>query len=45
LKKILGGAKNYSEEVWSNLIKEIDENGDGLIQFEEFKHAMASIFK
>ena len=40
LKKILGGVKTYSEDVWNTIIAEIDQNKDGIIQWEEFKNAM-----
>ena len=29
LKQMLGGSENISEDVWNELIKEVDANGDG----------------
>lgn len=41
LKQILGrNGKNIPEEVWDDLIKEIDINGDGEITFDEFEKMM-----
>lgn len=40
LKEALGVGKNISEQVWLEVINEVDENGDGMIDFEEFKLMM-----
>lgn len=40
LKTILGKGKDIDEEVWEQIVKEIDENDDGEIDFEEFEHMM-----
>jgi Ca2+-binding EF-hand superfamily protein len=40
LREVLGVGGNISEEVWSKIIREVDENGDGEISFEEFKTMM-----
>jgi len=40
VKSILGAGQNISEEAWDAMIKEVDENGDGQISYEEFKHMM-----
>jgi Ca2+-binding EF-hand superfamily protein len=31
---------HISEEVWEKIIKEVDENGDGEVSFDEFKTMM-----
>jgi len=40
IKDVLGVGGNISEEVWEQIVKEIDENGDGEVSFEEFKIMM-----
>lgn len=40
VKGILGCGKNISEEVWNVIVKEVDQNGDGKISYEEFKFMM-----
>jgi Ca2+-binding EF-hand superfamily protein len=32
---MLGGSDNISEEVWHELIKEVDGNGDGEVAFSK----------
>lgn len=34
------GRKIGTEEVWQDIIKEVDVNGDGEVSFEEFKTMM-----
>ena len=36
----LGQGKNINEKVWEDILAEADENQDGYIDFEEFKHMM-----
>jgi calcium-dependent protein kinase len=36
LKEVLGVGQNITLEVWKVLVEEVDENGDGEIDFEEF---------
>ena len=43
LKEVLGVGKNIDENVWSDLIQEVDENGDCEISFPEFKKMMMRI--
>ena len=44
VKQILGvGKKIGSEEVWIDIIKEVDTNGDGEISFEEFEIMMTKL--
>jgi len=40
LKELLGASGNMSEEVWQQIMKEVDANGDGEISFEEFRDMM-----
>lgn len=39
-KTILGINVNFSEKMWDSIIKEIDINGDGQIEYSEFKEMM-----
>jgi calcium-dependent protein kinase len=36
LKQILGKSENFNDQVWEDIIKEADQNGDGVIDFKEF---------
>ena len=36
LKTILGKSTNYDKNTWKEIIKEADQNGDGVIDFDEF---------
>ena len=45
LKDALGIGKNIDEKVWEDVIKEVDENGDGEIDFEEFKNMMTKLVR
>lgn len=36
IKSVLGVGKDISEEVWQQIVKEVDANGDGEVSFEEF---------
>ena len=40
IKEILGFGKTLSEEAVNDIIKQVDENGDGQISFEEFSTMM-----
>ncbi len=40
IKEILGGDSDISDNVWGDIMKEIDANGDGEIEFDEFKQMM-----
>ena len=40
IKDVLGVGKNIDENVWNDIIKEVDGNGDGEISFPEFKTMM-----
>ena len=37
LKKILTGGSVAGDDTWAQVIKEVDKNGDGVIDFEEFE--------
>ena len=43
IKEVLGVGKSISEEVWIQILKEVDENGDGEVSFEEFKIMMEKL--
>ena len=45
LKDILGGLEGESNEnMWQELIQEVDQNGDGEIDINEFKQMMMVMF-
>jgi calcium-dependent protein kinase len=37
---MLGQSGEYDEEVWEELIREVDQNGDGEIDLKEFTDMM-----
>ncbi|CAD8072878.1 unnamed protein product [Paramecium sonneborni] len=41
--EVLGGGTLYDKKVWSDLIKDVDINGDGEIQLDEFRQMMLSM--
>lgn len=41
VKMILGVGKKFSEDLWMQVISEVDQNNDGLISFEEFEFMMS----
>jgi calcium-dependent protein kinase len=43
IKAILCGGKNIDEEVWNQVISEVDGDGNGEIDFEEFSIMMRKI--
>lgn len=46
LKAVLGGSKSkMDEKYWKEMIAEVDENGDGEIDFDEFKKMMMKLCK
>jgi calmodulin len=40
IKEVLGFDTNVDPKLIDSIIKEVDENGDGVIQFDEFVHMM-----
>jgi calcium-dependent protein kinase len=40
VKCILGFGKQISESAWTDIVKQVDANGDGKISYEEFKEMM-----
>jgi Ca2+-binding EF-hand superfamily protein len=44
IKMALCAGKNIDDKVWSTIIGEVDLNGDGDINLEEFRHIMEAIF-
>ena len=45
IKKILGQNQKIQEDVWENIVAEIDENDDDEIDFDEFKDMMHKFVK
>lgn len=43
--QILGHNLSKDEKVWNEIVKEVDLNGDGLIDFKEFKTMMNKFIK
>ena len=43
IRSVLGSGSTLSEQAIEDIIKEVDENGDGEIQFEEFVHMMKKL--
>lgn len=39
-KSILGLSSKFSDKQWETIIKQVDKNGDGQIEFDEFKEMM-----
>lgn len=40
IKKLLGAGQDFDDGVWDDIIAEADEDNNGIIDFEEFKHMM-----
>lgn len=40
-----GTVSERSDDVWENILAEVDENGDNEISFDEFKNAMTKILR
>ena len=45
IKSVLGIGKQISEKVWLDIIREVDENGDGEVSFDEFKVMMTQLLE
>lgn len=43
VKQMFGIGKHIDENVWDDIVKEVDANGDGEVSFEEFKLMMEKI--
>jgi Ca2+-binding EF-hand superfamily protein len=43
IKEVLGFGKTLREEAVNEIIKQVDENGDGQISFEEFAAMMRKL--
>lgn len=44
LKEVLGGNSASEDCVWNKLIGELDKNGDGKVDFEEFSQMIRNSF-
>lgn len=46
IKEVLGVSKKFgNENIWDDIIKEVDINGDGEISYDEFKIMMQKFLK
>ena len=45
VKDVLGIGKNIGDQVWNDIISEVDADGDGEISFIEFKKMMEKLFE
>lgn len=43
IKEVLGFDSSINKKIIDDIIKEVDENGDGEIQFDEFVHMMRKL--
>jgi calcium-dependent protein kinase len=43
LRALLGNAREYDETLWQEVLNEVDRNGDGVIDFEEFTAMMLNV--
>lgn len=43
IKAVLGIGKQINEEVWLQIVQEVDANGDGEVSFDEFKEMMQKL--
>ena len=43
IKDVLGVGKSISEEVWAQVVKEVDADGNGEVDFDEFKTMMKKL--
>lgn len=43
IKEVLGFGSSINQKLIDDIIKEVDENGDGVIQFDEFVHMMRKL--
>ena len=43
VKEILGVGQNFTDAVWEKIIKEVDFNEDGKIQYNEFEKMMDAL--
>lgn len=43
IKEVLGIGKKTTDKVWEDIIREIDINGDGEIEFDEFRKMMRNL--
>jgi len=41
----LGVGKTISVDIWAEVVKEVDLNGDGEVSFEEFREMMMKLLK
>jgi Ca2+-binding EF-hand superfamily protein len=39
----LGQSSNFSDDIWKNMVKELDKDNDGEISFDDFRDAMGKV--
>jgi calcium-dependent protein kinase len=44
IRAILGGVTDTTDEIWNQIIAEVDADGNGLIDLKEFKEMMVKLF-
>ena len=45
LKSVLGVGKKFDEQIWKDIIADVDGDGDGNIDYDEFKTMMQKLIK
>ena len=45
IKQILGGDQNLSDNVWKQVVQEVDEDGNGEIDYQEFQKMMVQMLQ
>ena len=45
LKDIIGVGKKIPKNVWDEVVREVDANGDGEVSFDEFKTMMRKLLQ
>ena len=43
IKEVIGQGQTISDEVWAQVVMEVDANGDGEVSYEEFKEMMHAL--
>ena len=43
IKSVLGVGKTIDDEVWMQVVNEVDQDGNGVVDYEEFKAMMVKL--